>query len=161
MLGLTTLGVLHTAIGLVALGCGVGVLVRDREITARTALGRTYLVTTLLTALTGLGIFQHGGFGPPHVLALLTLAALGGGFAASVVGLPGGWPRYLQAVCYSATILFHLIPGVTETLTRLPAGQPVFANAEAAGLRPILGGLLLAFAVGLTLQLRWLRSQRA
>ena len=57
------------------------------------------------------------------------------------------------------TLLFHMIPGFTETLTRLPAGQPVFPNADAPGLRPIYGVLLLVFVVGLVLQLRWLRAK--
>jgi uncharacterized membrane protein len=84
MFGLTTLGAIHTAISLVALVCGFLTLARDKEISSRTSLGRSYLVTTLLTALTGLGIFQHGGFGPPHVLSLLTLVALAVGYASSV-----------------------------------------------------------------------------
>jgi len=159
MLGLTTLGIIHTAISLVAVVCGFWALARYKEITSQTSLGRTYLVTTLLTALTGLGIFQHGGFGPPHALAILTLLALAVGYAASLTGVLGRRSRYLQAVCYSATVLFHMIPGFTETLTRLPAGQPVFPNAEAPGLRPIYGALLVVFVVGLVLQLRWLRAE--
>jgi hypothetical protein len=52
-----------------------------------------------------------------------------------------------------------MIPGFTETLTRLPAGQPVFADAEASGLRTIYAVLLVVFVVGLVLQLRWLRAE--
>ena len=117
MLGLTTLGVIHTAISLVAVVCGFWALARYKEITTQSSLGRTYLVTTLLTALTGLGIFQHGGFGPPHALAILTLLALVVGFAASVTGALGRRARYLQAVCYSATMLFHMIPGFTAVVS--------------------------------------------
>lgn len=159
MFGLTTLGLIHTAISLVAVVCGFWVLARDREITVQTPLGRTYLITTLLTALTGLGIFQHGGFGPPHVLAILTLLALAVGYAAAVTGVLGRRSRYLQAVCFSATLLFHMIPGFTETLTRLPATQASFPNAEAPALRPILGAVLLVFVIGLVLQLRWLKGE--
>jgi uncharacterized membrane protein len=159
MLGLTTLGLVHTAISLVAVVCGFWALARHKEITTQSPLGRTYLVTTLLTALTGLGIFEHGGFGPPHVLAILTLVALGIGYAAAVTGVLGRRSRYLQAVCFSATVLFHMIPGFTETLTRLPATQAAFPNAEAPGLRPIFAVLLLLFLVGLVLQLRWLKGE--
>lgn len=159
MLGLTALGIVHTAIGLLALVCGFAALARHREISHHHRLGQVYLVSTLLAAATALGIFEHGGFGPPHMLAVLTLLALAVGFAASLTGVLGRRSRYLQAVCYSATFLFHLIPGVTETLTRLPLGQPVFAGADAPGLRPIYAVLLAVFAVGLVLQLRWLRAQ--
>lgn len=157
MLGLTLLGVAHTAIGLLALVCGVMALLRFKEIRPGEPLGRVYLIATLITAATGLGIFQHGGFGPPHMLSLLTLAALAGGYVASR-GVFGRWSRALQATAFSATFLFHLIPGFTETLTRLPPGQPVLPNAEAPAFKTIYGVLLLLFVVGLVLQLRWLRT---
>lgn len=159
LLGLTPLGVVHTAISLVAIGAGVSALVAYRALSPRNRAGRLYLLTTFLTAVTGLGIFQHGGFGPPHVLALLTLLALGTGAAASLSTLFGKWSRQVEAVCYSTTILFHMIPGFTESLTRLPLGNPVLPNAEAPQFGPIYGTLFVLFVVGLGLQLRWLRSQ--
>jgi uncharacterized membrane protein len=158
MLGLTTLGLLHTAISLVALVSGFWALARCKVISPGDALGRTYLVTTLLTAVTGLGIFQHGGFGPPHVLSILTLLALAVGTVAALTDALGRWSRYVQAICYSTTFLFHMIPGFTETLTRLPPGQPLLPNAGAPELKPIAAVLLLLLIAGLTFQLRWLRS---
>ncbi|MEY4748112.1 MAG: hypothetical protein RIQ60_326 [Pseudomonadota bacterium] len=159
MFGLTTLGLIHTAISLVAVVCGFWALARYKEITSQQALGRVYIGATLLTALTALGIFQHGGFGPAHGLAVLTLGALVLGFATVMTGLFGRWSRQLRAVCFSATMLFHLIPAFTETLTRLPATQASFPDAEAPGLRPIFGVLVLLFVAGLMAQLRWLRRQ--
>jgi len=159
MFGLTTLGAVHTAISLVALASGFLALWREREISLRSSLGRTYVVTTALTAATALGIFQHGGFGPPHMLAILTLLALAIGCLAAFTGLFGGWSRYAQAVSFSTTIFFHLVPAFTETLTRLPLGAPVLPNAEAPELKAIAGVLLLLLVVGLVLQLRWLRAQ--
>ena len=76
MFGLTPLGLAHTAISLVALAAGIAALVRFGEIPARHTLGRTYIWATVLTCLTGFGIFRHGGFGAPHRLpaTLVTLA---------------------------------------------------------------------------------------
>jgi len=159
MFGLTTLGIVHTAISLVALASGFMAIAKEREISLRSGLGRTYVVTTALTALTALGIFQHGGFGPPHGLALLTLLALAVGCTAALTGVFGGWSRYVQAVSFSTTLFFHLVPAFTETLTRLPLGAPVLASAEAPELKTIAGVLLLLLVVGLVLQLRWLRGQ--
>jgi uncharacterized membrane protein len=156
--GLSTLGAIHTAISLVALASGFVVLIRDREISPKTRLGQTYLVATLITALTALGIFRHGGFGPPHVLAILTLVALAVGAAASYSGLFGGASRYVQAVCFSSTFLFHLIPGFTETLTRLPAGAPIAASQDAPLLQAIDAPLLGVFLAGLVAQMVWLRA---
>lgn len=161
MFGLTTLGAIHTAFSLIALASGFMALAREREISVRSRVGRTYLVTTALTAVTGLGIFQHGGFGPPHVLSLLTLLALAVGCAAALKQHFGGWSRYVQAVSFSTTLFFHLVPGFTETLTRLPLGAPLLPNADAPELKAIAGVLLLLLVVGLVLQLRWLRAQAA
>lgn len=160
MLGLTALGLFHTVLGLVALVCGALALLRYRQITPQSREGRIYLLTTLVTALTALGIFQRGGFGVAHALALLTLAALAVGWAAGRATF-GRLSPYLQAAAYSATILFHLVPGVVETTTRLPPSAPLFASPEAAGLQPVLATLALLYLVGLALQLRWLRTQRA
>ncbi len=77
MLGLTPLGAIHTAISLVALASGVLALARHLEISPATLLGRVYVWTTVLTCLTGFGIFQHGGFGKPHALGVVTLLVLG------------------------------------------------------------------------------------
>ncbi len=81
-LGLTSLGIVHTAISLIAVIAGLIALFRYKEITLRTGWGRIFVWTTVLTCLTGFGIFQHGGFGKPHALGILTLAALAVGAAA-------------------------------------------------------------------------------
>jgi uncharacterized membrane protein len=161
MFGLTPLGIIHSVLGLVALITGFWTLARHKEITLGTQLGRVYLIATLLTALTALGIFQHGGFGKPHMLAVLTLIALAVGFAAGATSVLGRRGRYLQAICYTTTLLFHMIPGFAETLTRLPATQPNFPNADAPGLQPIFGTLFVLLVVGLVLQIRWLRGEVA
>ena len=158
MAGLTTLGVLHTAIGVIAVVCGFWALARDKEISLQNRLGQVYVVTTFITAATGLGIFQHGGFGPPHVLSILTIIALAVGILAGLSGVFGGWSRYVQAISFTTTILFHLIPAITETTTRLPAGAPIFSSPDDPGLKPIAGVLLVIYAIGLTLQIRWMRA---
>jgi uncharacterized membrane protein len=161
MFGLTTLGIIHTALSLVAVVSGFCALARDKQISPQDSLGRTYLITTLFTALTALAIFQHGGFGPGHAMAIATLLALAVGTVAAGTGLFGAWASYVQAISYSATLLLHLIAGFTESLTRLPLGQPILPNAESPAFGPIYGVLLLAFVVGLVLQLRWLRAEAA
>ena len=76
-LGLTSLGLVHTAISLIAVFAGIVALLRYKEITLRTGWGQVFVWTTVLTCLTGFGIFQHGGFGKPHVLGIITLLVLG------------------------------------------------------------------------------------
>src|SRR5437660_12790950 len=107
MPGLTAFGVFHTAIGVIALIYGFIALVRDKEISPSNRRGQIYLVTTLITAVTALGIFRHGGFGPPHALAVLTLVALAVG---TVPARPHAFrwaPRDARAPTKLANILRH------------------------------------------------------
>src|SRR2546422_1696272 len=77
MFGLTPLGTFHTAISLIAVVAGFVALARDKEISTRSAAGSLFFWGTVITCLTGFGIFQHGGFGKPHVLGIVTLIVLG------------------------------------------------------------------------------------
>ncbi len=70
-LGLTPLGIIHTAIGLIAVAAGLVAFFRDKGISSTNPLGKLYVWTTVITCLTGFGIYQHGGFGKPHVLGVL------------------------------------------------------------------------------------------
>ena len=157
-MGLTTLGVFHTAIALLGLAAGFYALAQYKEIRVTDRIGQIYVVGTFIAAATGLGIFQHGGFGPPHVLSILTIIALVVGTVAGTTALYGSWSRYVQAISFTTTILFHLIPAITETTTRLPVGAPIFASADDPGLKPVAGVLLIIYAIGLTLQIRWMRA---
>src|SRR6218665_3650915 len=76
MLGLSTLGAVHTAISLVAVVCGFAMTLRFTRVGTDLGLGRVYVIGTGLASVTALGIFAHGSFGPPHVLAVLTLVVL-------------------------------------------------------------------------------------
>lgn len=135
MAGLTTLGVIHTAISLIAVAAGLIALVRDKEISPRNRLGQIYVVTTVVTCLTGFGIFEHGGFGKPHALGIVTLVVLAVAAVAGYSRLFGRVSPYVETVSYSATFFFHWIPAITETSTRLPLGAPLVANADAPELQ--------------------------
>jgi uncharacterized membrane protein len=154
MFGLTTLGAIHTAISLVALAAGIAALVRDKQILPATGAGKLYIWTTVLTCLTGFGIFQHGGFGAPHALGVLTLLVLALAAVAGRTALLGRAGPYVETVSYSLTFFFHLIPGATETFTRLPAGAPLFSSPEDPALQKVVGVLFLLFLLGAAWQVR-------
>ena len=158
VLGLTTLGAFHTVISVIAVIAGFWAFARDKQIAPANRLGQLYLAATTITAATGLMIFQHGGFRTGHKVAILTLIALAIGWIAAKSGMFGRASRYVQAGAYSVTMLLHLIAGTAETLTRLPPGAPLMTAANAFIFKYIISGLMLAFAVGLALQLRWLRT---
>jgi hypothetical protein len=157
MFGLTPLGIIHTLISLLALGAGIACLVRDGRISPESRLGLLYIWATVATCLTGFGIFQHGGIGPPHILGVLTLLVLA--FAA----WPGGaslfgrtW-LYVTTVCYSLTLFFHAIPGATETFTRIPVGRPLFAGPDDPALQALAGVMFVIFLAGAGWQVVQLR----
>ena len=145
--------------GIVALYSGVFALARYKEITLQTRSGQIYLVTTLITAGTALAIFQHGEFGVGHALAVMTLLALSAGTVAAKTKLFGNLSRSVQAVSYSATLLFHSVPAVTDGLLRLPPGDPVLKSIEDPILKICYLSLLVIFLVGVSVQLRWIRRQ--
>jgi len=157
--GLIPLGIVHLAISLIAVGTGLTMLIRDKQITANTRLGYIYVFTTVLTCLTALMIYQHGSFGKAHILAILTLVAVVVARLAGNTKIFGNASRYVETISYSATFLFHMIPGITEASTRLPYGSPLAASGEDPGVKAATGVLFILFLIGATLQVRKLRSQ--
>jgi len=159
--GLTYLGVAHTLISLVAVAAALIAFFRDKEIIAASTLGRVYIWTTVLTCLTAFGIFQHGGFGKPHALGVITLLVLGIAWVAGNTKVLGRASAYVETLSYSITFLFHMIPAITETSTRLPLGAPLLPNADAPELKVVTGVLLLLYIIGAALQVRRIRARHA
>ena len=158
---ITLFGWFHTVIAVLAVLAGFYTLGKYRLIQSNHISGKSYLILTIISAATALGIFKHGGFGVAHGLAVLTLLAILVGGIAEKTSLFGGFSRYIQATFYSATFLFNMIPAITESLLRLPAGSPTVTSLE----DPLLQGFHLAFVIlyviGLGLQIRYLRNETA
>ena len=142
------LGWFHTIMGVVALVSGAVTLYRYKEISFGTRSGQIYLATTLITAATALLIYQRGVFGPGHLLAVATLGALAVGTLAATVKMFGRWSRHIQALSFSATLLFHCIPAVTDGLLRLPVGNPVLDSFDSPVLKVTYLVFLVIFLVG-------------
>jgi uncharacterized membrane protein len=158
---LIPIGWFHLAMGIIALVSGVYTLAKFKELSLQTRSGQIYLATTLITAGTALAIFQHGEFSAAHGLAVMTLLALAVGTVAEKMKPFGKWSRRVQAVSYSATLLFHSIPAVTDGLLRLPVGDPVLTSIEDPLLRWSYRGLFVLFLIGVGLQLRWIKRHPA
>ena len=158
MFGLTTLGAVHTAISLIALAAGIAAFVRHGAISLRSRAGQAYVVTTVLTCLTGFGIFQRGGFNEAHVLGIVTLVVLAVAAAAGRDQF-GRFSRYIETVGYSATFFFHMIPAFTETGSRLPVGAPLVSGPDDPNLQAAVGVAFLVFLAGALVQVRRLRRQ--
>ena len=160
-LNLSSFGAFHTLIALVAVVAGIVAVSSHGEIGTRTRSGLVYVLFTAATCITGLFIFRHGGFGPPHAVALITLAVLAIAYLAEKLGNPLGRARYMAVLGYSLTLFFHWIPGLVETGTRLPLGHPVFSGPEDPTLQALISLGFLLYLAGATVQaLRIRRSRR-
>ena len=157
LFGLTSLGIIHTIISLIAVATGAFALVRDKKITWDNGVGKIYLIATIMVCLTGFGIFQHGGFGKPHALGVITLVVIALAFAAGKkTMLFGRFSPYIETVCYSMTFFFHIVPGITESVTRLPLNTPLASSPEDPRIQMAIGICFLLFVIGAILQVRTL-----
>ena len=76
-----------------------------------------------------------------------------------VAAAPGPCTDRREAIGYSLTVFFHFIPAITETSTRLPAGAPLLASADAPELKMAPAALFAMFLVGAALQAWWLHGR--
>ena len=160
MFGLTSLGIFHTAISLLAAMAGAIALIRDGKISWDNNRGKVYVVATIVVCLTGFGIFQHGGFGKPHTLGVITLVMLAVVFMAQTNdNLFGSLSPYVVTVGYSMTFFFHIVPGITETATRLPLDAPLASSPDDPNIQMAVGICFVLLVIGATIQVRKLRAK--
>jgi len=155
---MTLLGWFHTIMGIGALVTAFYTLFKYKVISLETKSGKLYVLITIIVAGSALGIYNQGGFGIAHWLAVLTLVAASGGIIMEKFKWFGRFSMYFQALGYSSTLLFHMMPAITDFLRRLPLGDPFIDSFE----DPLLAGFhqafLLIFVVGIVVQFRWLNK---
>lgn len=156
---LSPLGIVHTVVAIAAIVAVAYLLWQDKQITLERGLGKFYLAATVVAAATALGIYRHGGPNAAHGLAVLTILAVVVGAAATRADFLGGFKKYFVALCFSATVLFHLLPTATEILTRFPAEAPMVSSLQDPLLEKTFLVIVVVFAVMLALQMNWLRKQ--
>jgi len=158
---ITPFGAFHTAISLLPIPLGIYCFVRFGKIDPRSPAGSAYLLTMLAGSVTGLMIFHHGGFGPGHVLSILTIVLLAlGAFAARVAWFGRSAP-YVETISLSMSFFLLMFFLTTESLTRLPPEHPFAPSQEAAELIPVRVVLLLALIAGVIYQVIVLRKAGA
>lgn len=64
-MGLSNLGIFHTAIGVAALVAGIVSLVKNGKIDLSQLSGKIYFYGTVITSVTALGLSKNGGFKKP------------------------------------------------------------------------------------------------
>ena len=127
---ITFLGWIHTGCGIAAILIGAYALNKYKVISFSERAAKIYLLLTLITASTALAIYNQGGFRIAHVLAILTLLALIAGTIVEKTYMLGSLSKYFFTLCYTSTLLFHMIPAITDTLRRLPVGDPFATSLD-------------------------------
>ncbi len=145
-------GAFHTAVSLAPVGIGLWAFAREGKIDLRKPAGRLYLVTMLIGTVTSFGIFSTGTLSPAHAVALGTLALLIVGFVAAYTSLLGRAARYIETFTMSASYFLLWIFTTTETLTRLPVGNPIASGPQSPALLAVHFSLLVFFAIGFSFQ---------
>ncbi|MFC3193320.1 hypothetical protein ACFODZ_03585 [Marinicella sediminis] len=158
-MNLTPIGWLHTIVGIMALVAGVCVLWQHKRLSYRPRLGQIYLLATVITAASSLTIFNHGGFNVAHGLGILTVLAVLAGVIIEKTVLFKSWNKFFTNLCYSATILFHLLPTTTEIMTRFPPDHPLVSSLKDPLLHKTFLVITAVFLIMLIWQMLWLRNQ--
>ena len=156
---MTILGWFHTILGVLAVLSGFYTLYKYRVISYDVGPGKLYILVTLLVAGSALGIYNQGGFGVAHVLAVLTLIALAGGYIMERYKWFGSFSKYFQALGYTTTLLFHMIPAITDFLRRLPVGDTFIESFEDPLLLNFHLAFLVIYLVGIIAQMIWLKRR--
>jgi hypothetical protein len=154
---ISTFGLLHTTVSVLPIFLGLFAFARDGKIDPGNRVGKLYLLTMFLGSVTSWGFLPSKGFTPGQALTLATLALL---FLGTLT-LRGRWREagYVQTISLSASYLLLMVFTTTETLTRLPVGNPFASGANDPALIPVRLALLVAFLLGLGYQLLKLRAE--
>lgn len=153
-MGLSNLGIFHTAIGVIALGAGVVSLGKFGKINLAKRSGQLYFYGTLVTSFTALGLSKHGGFNAGHVFSLLIIILVAMAYYLYSKKAGNNKARYAENFLLSFSFLLSLVPTVNETLTRIPVKHPLAHDATDPLIGKTLGVFLLLFIVGSVIQFR-------
>ena len=157
---LSVLGIIHTAISIIALLAAFYSLYRSGRIDPATGPGRLYIWLTIFTCLTAFPIMKTGHFTPGHYVAIVILVLLPLGIYARSLRVFGKLADYVQIFCLSTTLFLSLIPAINETLTRLPISHPIASGPNDPIVQNGLLVLLVLYLVGVVYQFVKLKARR-
>lgn len=147
---LSALGIIHTAISIIALLVAYYALYRSGKIDPASGSGKSYIILTILTCVTGFPIMKTGHLTPGHYVAIIILILLPIGiYANRFLGKAG---KYVQVVAMSTTLFLSMVPAIVETLTRLPISHPIAAGPDDLILKNSLTALFVLYLSGVIYQ---------
>lgn len=153
-MGLSKLGIFHTAIGVIAVIAAVISFIQSGKIDLNKLPGKIYFYFTLVASLTALGLSSVKGINPGHILSLLIVVLISVAYFLYVKKPGNNRTRYIETFFLSFSFFLSLIPTVNETFTRIPAGHPLAHGPKDPLIAKTLLLLLIMLAVGSVLQFR-------
>jgi Sec-independent protein secretion pathway component TatC len=156
-MGISPIGWLHTLGSLPAIPLAAYMLVKQGRITPQTRSGRAYFWFMLLGILT---VYPIAHQPVSSIVATITLVFLLVGYGIALWRPANRLWAYVQTMSLSITVFLLMVPTVSESLRRLPVGDPVVTDLKDPLLLGVQGALFLALIVGIPLQMRALYKQR-
>lgn len=138
-MGLSTLGIFHTVVGIIALGAALASCLKYGKIDLDSKSGKGYFFGTIITSLTALGLSKHGGFNPGHIFSLLVFFLVVVSYVLHTKMKANKRARHFENFLLSFSFFLSMIPTVNETLTRIPLGHPFAKDSS----DPLIGKILL------------------
>jgi hypothetical protein len=155
-MGISPIGWLHTLGSLPAIPLAAYMLVKHGRIPPDSKAGRAYFWFMLLGVLT---VYPIAHQPVSKIAATVTLVTLLVGYGIAFVRPAMRAWAYLQTIALSLSVFLLMVPTVSETLRRLPVGNPLVQDAKDPLLLGVLGTLFLALIIGVPVQLLKLHRQ--
>ncbi|AVA20777.1 MULTISPECIES: hypothetical protein [unclassified Rhizobium] len=149
---LSLLGELHTVISFVPIVAGLYSFARHGGIKPEMRSGQIYLGGLALSVVTSFGLSSTGGFNPGHALGIMALLVASVAILVGRVSFLGRLRAYLKAFGLSFTYFLLWVPGINETLSRLPPSHPIGNGPDSPPVQMALLIWLILFAAGSLLQ---------
>jgi hypothetical protein len=148
----------HVVISLIGIGAGLVVmygLLVGKRLDGITAI---FLVTTVLTSVTGFGFpFDH--LLPSHIVGILSLVVLAGAILARYAfHLAGTW-RAIYVICASIALYLNVFVLVAQLFEKVPALKAMAPTQKEPPFLVAQVGLLIIFAVLTILATRKFRTE--
>ncbi|MET4683384.1 hypothetical protein [Brevundimonas faecalis] len=146
---LSALAWFHTLGSLPAVPIGLILLLMHGRINPATRLGKAYLAFMFVGAISAVFVIKSP---PGAAIAALSLISLTVGASVGYIRPLARYRWPIETIALSISYFTLLLPSITETLTRLPAGDPIASGVEDSLVIGFQLSLLVLLVLGITLQ---------
>ncbi len=153
-MGLSSLGIFHTVIGIVAIIAAIIQFIQKGKIDLSQITGKIYFYATLVSSLTALGLSSVVGLNPGHILAILIVILITVAYFLYAKKQANNRFRFVENFLFSFSFFLSMIPTVNETLTRVPIGNPIAKGPTDPLIAQTLLVVLILFIAGSIYQFR-------